>query len=106
MASALAHVSWENCVIDPRRDRALEAYARRKTGIPYPLVRYFIPVPWLARAIVDRGLLPVQQSEFESFTRANPRARATNRGELIGLKLFETCSGQSGGVADAALRKR
>ena len=53
MTSALAHVGWESCLIDPRRDRALEAYARRKTGVPYPQVRYFTPVPWLARAIVD-----------------------------------------------------
>ena len=53
MAGALANVGWENCLIDPRRDRALETYARRKTGVPFPTVRYFIPVPWLARAIVD-----------------------------------------------------
>jgi AhpD family alkylhydroperoxidase len=46
-------VDWENCLIDPHRDRALETYARRKTGVPFPAVRYFIPVPWLARAIVD-----------------------------------------------------
>jgi AhpD family alkylhydroperoxidase len=50
---ALAHVGWESCLIDPRRDRVLETYARRKTGVPFPTVRYFIPVPWLARAIVD-----------------------------------------------------
>jgi AhpD family alkylhydroperoxidase len=53
MANALAQVGWENCLIDPHRDRALETYARRKTGVPFPTVRYFIPVPWLARAIVD-----------------------------------------------------
>jgi len=53
MGGALAHVDWENCLIDPHRDRALETYARRKTGVPFPAVRYFIPVPWLARAIVD-----------------------------------------------------
>jgi alkylhydroperoxidase family enzyme len=53
MASALAHVGWESCLIAPHRDRALEAYARRKTGVPFPLVRYFAPVPWLVRAIVD-----------------------------------------------------
>ena len=53
MASALAHVGWENCLIDPHRDRAVGTYARHKTGVPFPAVRYFIPVPWLARAIVD-----------------------------------------------------
>jgi alkylhydroperoxidase family enzyme len=53
MAGALAHVSWESCLIDPQRDQALETYARRKMGMPFPTVRYFTPVPWLARALVD-----------------------------------------------------
>jgi alkylhydroperoxidase family enzyme len=53
MASALAHVSWESCLIDPHRDRELESYARRKMGAPFPTVRYFTPVPWLARAFID-----------------------------------------------------
>jgi alkylhydroperoxidase family enzyme len=53
MASALEHVAWETCLIEPRPDRALESYARRKTGMPIPSIRYFTPVPWLARAVVD-----------------------------------------------------
>jgi alkylhydroperoxidase family enzyme len=53
MASALEHVAWETCLVDPQPDRALEAYARRKTGIPFPSIRYFTPVPWLARALID-----------------------------------------------------
>ena len=53
MASALEHVAWETCLIDPRPDRALEAYARRKMGIPFPPIRYFASVPWLARALID-----------------------------------------------------
>jgi AhpD family alkylhydroperoxidase len=53
MASALEHVSWETCLIEPRRDRALESYARRKVGVPVPSLRYFASVPWLARAVVD-----------------------------------------------------
>jgi AhpD family alkylhydroperoxidase len=53
MASALEHVSWETCLIEPRPDRALEAYARRKVGVPVPSLRYFASVPWLARAVVD-----------------------------------------------------
>lgn len=53
MPSALAHVAWENCLVEPHSDRALETYARRKTGIPVPTIRYFSPVPWLARALVD-----------------------------------------------------
>lgn len=50
---ALQHVGWEPCVLEPSRDRALEAYARRKLGIPNPTLRYFVSVPWLARAITD-----------------------------------------------------
>jgi alkylhydroperoxidase family enzyme len=53
MATALQHVDWETCLIEPHSDRALESYARRKAGMPYPGVRYFTPVPWLARAVVD-----------------------------------------------------
>jgi AhpD family alkylhydroperoxidase len=53
MGNALANVGWESCLIDPRRDRALETYALRKTGVPIPTVRYFTSAPWLARAIVD-----------------------------------------------------
>jgi alkylhydroperoxidase family enzyme len=53
MAGALLHVGWEDCLFDPHRDRTLESYARRKTGLPFPLLRYFTPVPWLARALVD-----------------------------------------------------
>lgn len=53
MASALAEVAWERCFIEPRADRALEAYARRRLGMPSPGLRYFAAVPWLARASID-----------------------------------------------------
>ena len=53
MTSALEHVAWEACLLDPRRDRALESYARRKMGMPVPSIRYFTSVPWLARALID-----------------------------------------------------
>jgi alkylhydroperoxidase family enzyme len=53
MASALEHVAWEPCWIEPRPDRALEAYARRKQGVPNPAIPYFSSVPWLARGLVD-----------------------------------------------------
>ncbi len=53
MATALDHVAWESCPFEPQRDRALEAYARRKTRIPNPTLAYFTPVPWLVRALVD-----------------------------------------------------
>src|SRR5574337_983977 len=53
MPYALARVEWEPCLIEPRIDRALEGYARRRLGLPNPSVRYFAAVPWVARAIVD-----------------------------------------------------
>jgi alkylhydroperoxidase family enzyme len=53
MTGALENVAWEACLIDPCPDRALESYARRKMGIPYPPIRYFASVPWLARALID-----------------------------------------------------
>lgn len=53
MHSALAQVAWESSVVEPGRDRALEAYARRRLGMPHPTVRYFLAAPWVARATVD-----------------------------------------------------
>jgi AhpD family alkylhydroperoxidase len=52
-ALALQHVAWETCLIEPHADRAVESYARRKMGMPFPPIRYFVSVPWLARALVD-----------------------------------------------------
>ena len=53
MPRVLDHVAWEACLVEPHAHPALEAYACRKTGIPFPSIRYFAPVPWLARALVD-----------------------------------------------------
>jgi AhpD family alkylhydroperoxidase len=53
MSGALLNVAWEPCLVEPRPDRALESYARRKQGIPNPVIAYFAPVPWMARALVD-----------------------------------------------------
>lgn len=53
MASALEHVAWEPCWIEPRPDRALESHARRKQGVSNPAIPYFSSVPWLARGLVD-----------------------------------------------------
>jgi AhpD family alkylhydroperoxidase len=53
MPTALQHVAWEPCLIEPTRDRALESYARRRQGIPNPVIGYFAPVPWLAHALID-----------------------------------------------------
>jgi AhpD family alkylhydroperoxidase len=66
MAHALENVGWEACLLEPRRDRALEAFAREKQGIPNPNVAYFASVPWLARAFVE--LLP----EYGLLQRLDP----------------------------------
>ena len=74
MANALSHVTWEACLIEPRPDRELEAYARRRLGVPHMTVRYFTAVPWVARVIVD--LHP----EYELLMRLDPQIA-----DLIGL---------------------
>jgi len=51
--SAIETVEWESCLFERHSDRALESYARRKGGLPNPTIGYFVPVPWLARAMVD-----------------------------------------------------
>lgn len=53
MANALSNVAWERCLLEPRPDREIEAYARRRLGVPMPVIRHFTPVPWVARALVD-----------------------------------------------------
>ena len=50
---ALKDVTWESCLIAPTHDRELESYAQARLGVPFPTVRYFTPLPWLARAMVD-----------------------------------------------------
>jgi len=53
MDSALSHVAWESSPVEPGHDRELQAYARRRFGMPHPTVRYFVDAPWVARAVVD-----------------------------------------------------
>jgi AhpD family alkylhydroperoxidase len=53
MDSALSHVAWETSLVEPGHDRAMEAYARRRLGVPHATVRYFLAAPWVARAVVD-----------------------------------------------------
>ncbi len=53
MAYALEHVAWEQPLLEPRPDPALESWARKKQGVSNPSRAYFSPVPWLARGLVD-----------------------------------------------------
>ena len=56
MNGALQQVEWESCLVEPFPDPALQSYARRRWGIPNPMITYFASVPWLARAVVDLHL--------------------------------------------------
>ena len=53
MKGALQQVEWESCLVEPQPDPALQSYARRRWGFPNPIIAYFSPVPWLARALTD-----------------------------------------------------
>lgn len=53
MTHALSQVAWEDCLLEPRRDRALEAFVREKQGVPNPTIAYFASVPWFAHALVE-----------------------------------------------------
>jgi AhpD family alkylhydroperoxidase len=53
MGNALADVEWDACVLEPHRDRELEAYVRRGFGTVPSSVAYFTPVPWVVRAMAE-----------------------------------------------------
>jgi AhpD family alkylhydroperoxidase len=74
MSNALADVAWESCLFEPKIDREIERYARRRMGVPMMTVRYFAAVPWVARVVVD--LHP----EFGLLMRLDPHTA-----DLIGL---------------------
>jgi AhpD family alkylhydroperoxidase len=53
MSNALADVEWDACVLEPRRDRELEAYVRRGLGTVPSTIAYFAPVPWVVRSMTE-----------------------------------------------------
>ncbi|MGD8418443.1 MAG: carboxymuconolactone decarboxylase family protein [Pseudomonadales bacterium] len=61
MANPLISVPWDRCLLEPRRDRELESYARRHMGIVPPGIAYLSSRPWLVRTLIslspDFGLL-------------------------------------------------
>ncbi len=61
MPSPLLSVPWEECLLPPRRDAALESFVKREMGVDSPATPYLAACPWLVRAMVrlsyDRGLL-------------------------------------------------
>ena len=53
MEGRLQNIDWETCLVEPSPDPALQSYARRRWGFPNPMITYFGPVPWMARALID-----------------------------------------------------
>ncbi|MFI5315397.1 MAG: carboxymuconolactone decarboxylase family protein [Myxococcota bacterium] len=53
MTHALSDVEWDACLLEPRRDRELEAYVRRELGSLPSSVVYFTPVPWIVRSMTE-----------------------------------------------------
>jgi AhpD family alkylhydroperoxidase len=49
----LQNVEWDECLLEPRRDAELERDARKAFGVPYPLIRFYSPCPWLARWLIN-----------------------------------------------------
>jgi len=51
MPLVLSDVEWDACVLEPRHDRALEAYVRRELGTVPSAVPYFTISPWVVRSM-------------------------------------------------------
>src|SRR5262245_33266595 len=63
--SALDHVEWGACLLEPHRDRALERSLRREAGMLPPMVRYFEVCPWLAQAISELNEFQIRLVEID-----------------------------------------
>jgi alkylhydroperoxidase family enzyme len=50
--TALQHVEWEACLLEPTRDPALERFVRQEMGGIPPMVPYFETCPWLVRSLM------------------------------------------------------
>lgn len=61
MNTTLLQTEWEACVLEPGRDPAVEALARRTYGMVPASLRYLVHCPWVARADLqlspENGLL-------------------------------------------------
>jgi AhpD family alkylhydroperoxidase len=51
--ATLQNVEWEECLLEPRRDAELERDVRKAFGVPFPLIRFYSPCPWLARSFIN-----------------------------------------------------
>jgi AhpD family alkylhydroperoxidase len=50
--SALQQVDWEECLVEPGHDAALDAQLRRELGFVPPWTRYFTACPWIVRGTI------------------------------------------------------
>lgn len=55
MTSPLVDIAWEPCLLVPARDPEFESALRREAGSAPGWVRYFLPCPWAARAMLRGG---------------------------------------------------
>lgn len=51
--AALQGVEWDACLLEARPAPELERDARKAFGVPYPLIRFYAPCPWLARSFIE-----------------------------------------------------
>jgi AhpD family alkylhydroperoxidase len=49
--SSIQGVEWGECLLENLPDPAMEREARRTLGVPFPVIRYFTPCPWLADSV-------------------------------------------------------
>jgi AhpD family alkylhydroperoxidase len=48
----MRRIEWEACLLEPRPDPEIDAFARREMGMVPEDIPYFAPCPWVARMIV------------------------------------------------------
>ena len=48
--SAMQEIEWEECLLEPRRDKAVEREIRKAGGLVLPTLSFYHPCPWLARS--------------------------------------------------------
>lgn len=56
MASPLANISWDRCLLEPVIDRKAEETLRRETGASPVWMRYFLSCPWVPRAAMHLAI--------------------------------------------------
>jgi AhpD family alkylhydroperoxidase len=52
MGSPLQQLAWDHCLLDPVRDREVEAWLKREAGSAPDWARHFLPAPWLAKTMI------------------------------------------------------